>query len=589
LIIDDAYYTAQPIAGTPQLALAQERARQTLATLAPGSKAACFTTTTYADRLSIDLGFVRQTIDSLTPRTTHGTLRQAVDAAAQLLQAEAPELPHLIVVISDLNHGVLRPEDGHLRAPDAVRLELVELPVREHNAYIREVRLAPAGEVVRNRTLSATAQVGGGDALLGARISLWVNGRRQATRSIQQLDAQGHGSVTFELRPDQVGSFAAELRLDQQDTLPDDDSWFFAAPVVPPADILLIGAPDSPAISTAEVVEAALAPPAWHGRQRYRVRLVSSTYAEDELPLTEDAVIVAGAAVPSSDFWVGLHAYVEGGGGVMITADTTTPIGRLNGGAMPLLPGATQAWTLPEPALLQQAAGSPLSKRLMRQAGGALRRATFSATCCWAETAAQQLGVEPLLWYTDNTLAAGIKHVGRGRSLFCGIPIIGSDPPLFENEGFAPMLHTLLDALLAAPGETRNQLCGAPMIVRGAPGDTTTVHLPNGSIVHLAASDFVDGERVFDDTSMPGHYTIADAREPRRIAVNVHRSDRFFMYADAGMREQQHAALAAANAKTAAAAPAAVATEKDWPAAPLGMALIAFLLAAELTLANRRW
>jgi hypothetical protein len=535
VILDDAFYSGQQIDGRMQIEYSRDIAHAYLDKMAPGSKVACFTTRNYGRGLSMALSHVARDIDSATPRPGVGDLRAAIRAAGALLDGEAGELPRLIIAITDFNIATIRPAAGPLLAPDGCELRLLSIPERRGNGYIQSVSLHPRTRVAASQKLSVTCRIGGGALLTNTRVNLFLNGERAGTATVRDIDGVGNGVVQFQPALIEVGEVAGEVVLESGDGLAIDDSWYFTCEVRKPPRVLCIGNPGRD-LQQRDIVGMALAPRGWYGRQRFEVDRRHYQNPLDEMNLQSYAcVVLTGKCEFDSSSWIRLEQYVTDGGGLLIYPDKTTSLDALNGGALPLLPGAVELAALSDRAVTLRPAGTATSgSELLRQAGRGLSRVQFRQYY-FCQPPDDTASIQAILNYGDNTLAIATRQIGRGQCAFVGIAVDPDWSDLLENDGFAPALHTLMQSLVRLDTAEGDIFCDAPISIEHPDPVPTgaTVRLPDkGGVVQLAAADFHLGRAVYHNTAVPGHYRVdfGISGKSSIFAVNVFRSDRHYWF-----------------------------------------------------------
>ncbi len=536
IILDNSFYSAHEIDGTPQLEMARAAARRHLEKMTLGSKVACFTTTNYASGLTLALDSVALSIDRVQTQTVAGDLRAAIQAAGELLKREAADDVKIIIAVTDFNTAMMRPEDGPIGAPAECDLRLIALPPRRDNAYIRRLDLQAAACRTANRPIKMTCAVGGGSLLQDARLTLHLEGRQIAAKNVRQIDRSGNAVVVFEPTRTESGIFSGEVRLQSMDGLALDNRWFFTLHVRDAGRILCIGNPGEE-IQQRDVVTMALAPRGWYGRQRFHIEKGSHRFGLDhQLLHTYDVLFITGKCEFPTDFWVRLQRYVNDGGSLIIMPDKTTSLPALNGGAMPLLPGAVEfTGPLTDPVVLRDPGNTLLGTKLLTQVNGDLARQTFRQVY-FCQAAAENGGsVEEILHFSNNTVAMALNTHGRGRCMFVGIPIHAAWSDFIANDAFAPTIHTIAAHMLGETTGVKDVACGTPVVIThpGRMVSDTQVRLPDrNGVVQINTADYTGREYIFPETERPGVFTVTFEGESKafKFAANVHRTDRHYRF-----------------------------------------------------------
>lgn len=529
IVLDDSYTMGWTDSGTSRMDRAARLAQRCLDRLAPGSAATLILTSNPVTNLTHDLEFVRRRIQQTEPAGKAGGLRRAIRQADTAFRQQANDLRRVVVVITDANRAVLRPGDGPLPVSENVRLALLPLPARPPAPYLGSVRVEDADNLVAGGKTRVLCVLGGGETLAGRRVTLTVDGRTAAERTVAAVSPTGEARITFPLQIPRVGRLRGEVRIVADDPLKADNSWYFTLRANPPRNILCIGNPDTDTLQVRDIVALAAAPPGWHGRQRFRVDTANHRFGWQEADLDAyDSVLLTGRVALPPEFWQRLQNFVARGGTVLIMPDDTTALPQLNTQALPLLPAPIEYQAgLSPPATLGPAPNSALGEAIASLADGALKRTPFRSRCHLQPPLPP--GTDPILEWNDGTIAAAARDSGKGRCLFIGFAPVPHWSPLLTEEAFAPAMHRLLARTALANRPTpADILCGqaatiavpevtaaAPLLV-DLPDEAGTIRLaPGAGAVHR-----------FVDTDRPGIYVVHQDKEQRTsFAANLARTD----------------------------------------------------------------
>ena len=272
--------------------------------------------------------------------------------------------------------------------------------------------------------------------------------------------------------------------------------------------------------------------------------------------------------------------------------DSTTSLSALNGGGLPLLPDEIRLAPVDgKPQSLRPAGTAMLGTELLRQAGRRLARQQFQRFYyCMPPT--DDTALQPILRFSDGSLAAATRHIGRGASTFFGLATHTDWSDFLHNDAFAPTLQSLVQPLVRLDDAGRDTMCYAPVTIEH-PGRTVSdavVRMPGKSgVVRLAAADFHGARATFQNTSVPGHYRVdfENSEETAVFAVNLFRSDRHYRFVPAADRS----AVAGTGASVHAAGEEVVLSTNtvatDLPITPFCLLLVFLLLLAEAFFGNR--
>jgi hypothetical protein len=552
ILLDASLSMALRTAAGRELDAAADAAAAVLDALPPGGRVGLVTSDPAGPRLelSADPGRVREAIEEFLgeggPRAGAWTLDSGLPVAAALLRAGEGGRKRVVYAIGD------RSARGLASLPEAVDPDVAVVPVPasgspeaptpvpEHLS-LDDVSWQPArdidprairvsGQVRRHAPVPAPEAIG--DDLRRVTIALQVDGQEvgRADALVPQGDA-----ATVEFTHTMAGSGAAPATLaivdEDGDPLPGDEVRHFWLAGEDELDVVLVNGDPSEMRAHDEVFFLATALAAAQER-RMRVHGLAPDQLEARLrepkPLAGvDVVVLANVRAPAPDAAEVLARRVAEGVGLWITVGERVEARAYNdrlGELLPLrlrealvvgtAPGRTENRT---EALAPANLAHPALRGLDDDLGllGARTRQLFLLEPDPTREAEVALG------FTSGAPALITRDHGRGRValLTTSVDRDWSDMPL--RPGFVPLVQRVVDYLDASQqgGAGAVLKVGEPRVLPGERPATVTT--PSGAT--LAAVPDGQGQAVFKDTFVPGHYTVdrGEDEPPLRFAVQV--------------------------------------------------------------------
>lgn len=552
ILLDASLSMALRTAAGRELDAAADAAAAVLDALPPGSKVGLVTSDPAGPRLelSADPGRVREAIDDFlaegAPRPGAWTLESAVPVAAALLRAGDGGRKRVVYAIGDRSARGL----GSLPQSAGPDVAVVPVPasgtpeaapaVPEHMS-LDDVSWQPARDLdpraVRvtgrvRRHAPVPAPVTAGDDLRRVTLALQIDGQEvgRADAMVPQGDV---ATVEFTHTMAGAGAAAATLAIVDEagDPLPGDEVRHFWLAGEEELDVVLVNGDPSEMRAHDEVYFLATALSAAQDR-RMRVHGLAPDQLEARLrepkPLAGvDVVVLANVRAPAPDAADALVRRVAEGVGLWITVGERVEARAYNdrlGELLPLrlrealvvgtAPGRTENRT---ESLAPANLAHPALRGLDDDLGllGARTRRLFLLE------PDPTRGAEVALGFASGAPALLTRAHGRGRvaMLTTSVDRDWSDMPL--RPGFVPLVQRLVDYLDASQqgGAGAVLKVGEPRVLAGERPATVTT--PSGA--QLAAVPDGQGQAVFKDTFVPGHYTIdrGEDEPPLRFAVQV--------------------------------------------------------------------
>ena len=490
---------------------------------------------------------------------TYGSaeLAEAVSAAADALtsatseadpEAKAPAAR--VVVLSDLaGHGIRSAADLSVdTAGTQAALELLDVnedvPPRErsNHAITRMVvsnapGRAPRSIEVRVRVRSFVLESSGSEAAVPTDITLRGPTGNLYVGSVDLVAGTAVDKVVAHAF-DEPGFFDVAVVL-EPDGLEEDDVRYRVADVRHTVRTLIVdGAPSGvPKDDEIFYLERALASAV---RDQPTPRVITA----DDLARTDltayDVVVLAGVDSLGREDGDALVAFVEGGGGLLITTSAGIDVDLYNAVLGPILPRRLRGMKLVDAANGAGASGAvtfgataaehPVTSVFAGDASGGLLSTKTTGYLLLHPDRTRE--ARTLIEYENGQPALIEAVAGRGRTVLLTTTVDRDLSDLPIRPAFLPLMRRLLlhlgDALTAP--DDRRTLVGEAREIR-VPKNASGVEItaPDGTTTRLKRTlSGADGTLSFADTTLPGHYAVAalvgGQVEPipgERFAVNV--------------------------------------------------------------------
>ncbi|MCA9652466.1 MAG: BatA domain-containing protein [Myxococcales bacterium] len=528
---------------------AARRVEALLASMPPGSRVGLVTSDPDGPREepSADPSVVAEAIESWLseggrPRPGAWTMNEALPAATSLLQQVDGDRPRVIYAVGDATERGLgslpaAAEGGALVVP--IPALDPETPRPEHVA-IEELRWEPAPELdPRALRIQAVLVRHPPSSMEGAaperRVPLVLRiGDAEVARATVVLPFGEAVPVEFtHTLLDEAGRVPATVALElPDDALPSDDArhlWLSADDSI---EVVVVNGDPSELRAHDEIWFLGTAAAADDEGQRLHLRslapdqLDSKVRAEGEQAFRDvDVLVLANLRAPPPDVTPAIVRRVSAGMGLWITVGDRVQADAYNSRFGELLPlrmrEAVRVGTAPgrTEARAEGIAPANLAHPAFRALRGDLGLTGTRARRVMLLEPDPERSHEIALSFTSGAPALLTREQGLGRVALLTTTIDRDWADLPLRPGFVPMISNLL-AYLADQhgGGTGSQLLvGEPRPLRTE--QAVTITTPTGRQVSIAPDE--DGQAVFRDTYVPGHYRVESAEEPSVFAVEV--------------------------------------------------------------------
>ena len=270
-------------------------------------------------------------IERLALTDERGDVAAMLEQLIEVASREAGDIPQKeVYIISDFQRESWAPagvEQARLRElfeklADKARVMLIDVgdPQSPNLAVTSFSMDEPFVTVGREVQLHASLRQFGGSLVAQQTVEMYVNGQLAATRQVA-VEPGNEASVTLTHTFSEPGEHRLEVRA-TGDALPADNQHWLAVPVRKELNVLLVnGRPAGrPADTATHYLETALAPST--SRQRWEGITQPRVISDGELAATDlslyDCVFLVNVGLLTPREADLLHAYVEGGGGLVI-------------------------------------------------------------------------------------------------------------------------------------------------------------------------------------------------------------------------------------------------------------------------------
>ncbi|MGM0577833.1 MAG: BatA domain-containing protein [Myxococcota bacterium] len=559
--------------------------------------------------LTPGITYDRQTLERALERITSGP--RAADTAGALREAErvlsqSAEPRRRVVVLSDHSAHAWADvtEPWALAQPPGVDLRSVREPDEAiDNVAITGVSVRPAPDVGPGQVHVEITVANHGEEPATRRVDLDLGGRTSA--STVTIPARGTERVGVVDRLPATASTVRGAASMPPDDLPEDDTWYFTVDFGGAVNVGVVnGAPRNvPYLDELFFVRAALGA-AESRRARIHPVYLSPKDVEPSRLEHMDVVVLANVGSLTSAQQIALSEFVEGGGGLLVTAggQLTPESSRSYGDLMPFPVRSIKEVADPDDPAMELSAlrldDVDFDHPIMADFTGIEDLSLFKArtwTYALLDTIRRE-GARVVAAFSGGAPAIAEAEVGDGRVMMWTSSIDRDWSDLVIRTSFVPLLQ---QTVLYLGGKLAERGGGGTVV-----GEVARVPVPEGegSLVlerpdgrEVAPLEPVPGEEVFaiTETDAVGHYTLrrrVGDREATIFAVNGDRAESDLTRADLVdvravlERPGPGAAPAPGGEEVAAAEAPSDQRQKIWPFVLVGLF---WLLASEAWLVIR--
>ena len=533
LIIDNSYYTAHKNNTSTVIDDIKEKAKEIVNSLPEGSLISIMTAEENDNGFTAIKDYVMEKIDQLSPAPVNANMRSLITSASEMLNDLNTKSRNRVYILSDMNRGSW---DANYALPNlpAEMIYLQPLSKRVGNIFISDVQVKSTGftksqRIFKRRDTDILVKIGGDRVLAGLKVKLIIEGEEVDEKVI--LNEEVETTLNFSTSFDKEGMYFCQVKIETQDSIDTDNTFYFNIKVLPPLNIYL--ANDRKSLNPL-IYRAALSPSGWHGKQKFNVSLLSYTKLltkmSEEKP---DIIMLCGSLSLTDDLWKGIESYLSNGGKVILSPDQFTQFSELNKSVVPLIRSKI----------------IPLDKDV---------KLTLSANQDWKEILdipplfdvnikhAYTLEQEPEsdnahipLRYNDGHACLTVHDIGQGKLAFWGVSPDLESSDFLNNDSFSLTWHSIVEKLTDKEVVKQNLICGLPAEIFASIDETAKyqVQSPAGTTDQLSKDSFTQYsfdllKSEYDQTYIPGHYYTSSSLF-RGFSCNLERNpDNFLFPAD---------------------------------------------------------
>ena len=399
-----------------------------------------------------DAGALRAAVNSLEPGDSRGSFGELARTLRSM--AETVNGPIQLDLFSDMQKSALPAGFAEMALPDSVSLVLHPVATGAAPNWTVESVNAP-GQVWDPKKAQVEAVISGYHTPAASRVvSLVVNGRTIASRSLQ-VPASGRAAVQFPSLDVPYGFSRCEVRIDSADSLPADDTSYFAVERSDPKPVLFIheaGDTRSPLYFRSALDASAEA--------AFKLESVTVEQAASVDPARFSFVVLSDVVSLPNSLQSALEKYVRGGGSVLEAAGMSTARRT----SVPLFGSSTL-----EPLYYDRSAQHFLTTGEVDPTYPSLEKSDrWAGVRFFFALRVNDAGARVVARLTDQTPLLLEKKVGEGRVLLLasGLDNVSNDFPL--HPAFVPFVEQTARYLSGIARRSGSQLVNAFLELRTA-------------------------------------------------------------------------------------------------------------------------
>jgi hypothetical protein len=315
LVIDDSFSMR---AGT-RLADAKQAAIDALASRNGATRAQVAILGSQVEMLTQpiqDPAVLRAAIAGIQPADSRSNFVELARAVRSI--SESARVPIELNFFSDMQKSSMPASFAELSLPPGVTLVLHPVTTTAQPNWAVESVRAPGRVWDTKKAHVAVTVAGYGTPAATRTVSLVINGKKAASQNVD-VPANGRANLEFQSLEVPYGFSRCEIRIDSADALPADDSYIFSVERSDPQPVLLVH--ESGDSRSPVYVGSALGSSA---ESSFSFESLTPDRAAGAFLTKYAFVILADPGSLPSSLETNLTRYVQGGGGVLIAAGTST-------------------------------------------------------------------------------------------------------------------------------------------------------------------------------------------------------------------------------------------------------------------------
>lgn len=534
IFIDNNYYSAQRFGVKTQVDLAKDQAQKIIKGLPEGSLVYLSSFTDEQNFFEADQQRIKEKLTEVYTQNISVIADNFITERLPLIEQDDHEdLPKEIHIISDFNSSIkIDKISKAIKKNSSATLFLHPLKKREENLYISQVNLPEDRELKVNQALNFQAFLAGGSKLKGVKVRFKLNDKVISEKVVTDVNRDGRASVDFNHTFLESGAFHGEIEIVSSDELSQDNTHYFAGEIAGPRKILILNQSDEK-VSQAQILNLALTPSAWAGKQIYDIEVKGYFDLKKDLKLFNySTIILSGSlAIDNSQIHL-LRKYFEQGGKILIYPELGHNLNKANETVYALtqksLKQSTQISTLSADTRYQ------IARLLTRQVDEQLIKTKFEHYFYLHSNENKSFkDSEVLLRDQKNKAVLLREYSGEGELSFFGLSGNLQYKDFLRKDCYAPTIHALIKELSRSEIIPKNYKCDEAInLPLNHAISRCNIISPDGSRSEIKLQSG-DASRlyVYTDTQETGIYQSSHPKL-KAFACNLQVIEDFFTYPD---------------------------------------------------------
>lgn len=503
IVIDDSLSMMRRDDGSSLLSVALERAAQAIDSLPAGSEVALIAAGAPARLIAKrtdDLVAARLALSHVSPESVRGNaLPAGVALAAQQLSGARHENRRMLVLSDFAAHTELDSDELTLDGIGVTLERLGSVPPAPNLSFAAVSALADP--TTKGQTSLSIEVVSTDESKRAVPVSVH-NGSREVARSELTMSQGRARGVIHIPTPKEQGDPTALLRIEVDDSLVEDNETGVLLRRTDALHVMLVNGDPHPASTDDELYYA-------HSALRLSplplsVRSVDANSLVQHDLTRIDVLVLANVEAPPPEVVSRLTEFVEGGGGLIVSAGDNVAPRRYNAVLGTILPTRIRART----------GGKPLGLRLEDSQTNALlpEGPTGLSNMRASKRLVLEGGASAPLRFADGTPALAIADIGRGRSALLATSLDDDWSDLPFRPGYLPLLSRLLQDVARAHDLISGPIAAGQSVEIGIPPAARRLEVVGPDGAHHRYDNVHGLAKVaFKETQRPGPYRVMAA------------------------------------------------------------------------------
>ena len=448
IFIDNNYYTAQRFSQQSQLDLAKAQAQKIIKGLPEGSLIYLSSFNDEQNFFEADQQRIKEKLTEIYTENISVTPDLFINERLPLIeQKDHKDLLKEVHIISDFNASFkIEQIRQDLAKVSKAKLILHPLQKREENLYVSQLNIPEDKELKVNQALNFQAFLAGGSKLKGVKVRFKLNDKIISEKVITDVNKEGRATVDFNHTFLESGAFHGEVEIVSSDALKSDNSYYFAGEIAGPRKILILNESDEK-VSQAQILNLALTPSAWAGKQIYDIEVKGYFDFKPELSLFDySTVVISGSLALENQQIHLLRKYFEQGGKVLIYPEIGHDLNKANETVYALMQKSLKF--IDQSTKLSADIRYQLARLLTRQVDEQLIKSNFNQYFYLHSNEKKNFkNSEILLRDKKNKAILLREYSGEGELSFFGLSANLKHKDFLRKDCYAPTIHTLMKEL----------------------------------------------------------------------------------------------------------------------------------------------